>query len=245
MPIDLTLWNLFLHASGVVQSVMVLLFVVSIFSWTVILQRGFVLRNAHRKIGHFEDRFWSGIDLKTLYESLHIRRQALMGLERIFHGAFKEYLQLSSATSAPLTSITEGVNRTLRVHLSKEAEELENHLPFLATVGSVSPYVGLFGTVWGIMHAFLALGAESQATLALVAPGIAEALIATAMGLFAAIPAVVAYNRYTSHAEKIISAYENFSHELTNILHRQTHIARKATPTEKLFKKDGTPSLPS
>lgn len=231
MSTDLTLWSLLKEASGVVQAVMLVLFAASVVSWTIIIQRGLSLRAAYKKMIEFEDRFWAGADLKALFDALNIRRHTLRGLERIFHAAFKEYVQLSTAPNATLSSVMDGVNRTLRVTLSREAEALESHLPFLATVGSVSPYVGLFGTVWGIMNSFIALGAVQQATLALVAPGIAEALIATAMGLFAAIPAVIAYNRYTNRSEKIIVAYENFSHELTNILNRQTHQTRR---------KDGT-----
>jgi len=213
--------GLFLQASIVVQFIMLLLLTVSVVSWAYIFQRNSALSLANKELHDFEDKFWSGADLNTLYQELSAR-QHLTGLPLIFCTGFKEYVRLRKTSSAVSESIMDGTYRAMRVAMSREVDGLEARLPFLATVGSISPYVGLLGTVWGIMNSFIALGQVKQATLAMVAPGIAEALIATAIGLFAAIPAVVAYNRFSTKVEKLENAYGNFMEEFSAILNRQT-----------------------
>lgn len=221
MATELSIWYLFTQASFLVKGVMIILLLLSITSWTFIFQRWFVLKQARKHLAEFEERFWAGTELTTLFNALSVRRHVLNGLEHIFHSGFKEFSKLKSQPKVESVIAIENTARAMGVALVREAEKLELHLPFLATVGSISPYIGLFGTVWGIMHSFLALGEVKQATLAMVAPGIAEALIATAMGLFAAIPAVIAYNRYATLVEKVINQYENFKEEFTSILQRQ------------------------
>jgi biopolymer transport protein TolQ len=211
---------LFLEASIVVQFIMLLLLTVSVVSWAFIFQRNAVLKAATNEVKVFEDKFWSGADLNKLYQELSARAQ-LTGLSLIFCSGFKEYVRLRKTSGAVSEAIMDGTYRSMRVTMSREVDELEARLPFLATVGSISPYVGLLGTVWGIMNSFIALGQVKQATLAMVAPGIAEALIATAIGLFAAIPAVVAFNRFSNRVEKLENAYGNFMEEFSAILNRQ------------------------
>ncbi len=191
----------------------------------MIIKRSKVMQQAFSKAERFEDRFWSGIDLSQLFQEVQARKDNLTGSEKIFYAGFKEFARLHRSNDKVPDAVMEGASRAMRVSLSKQVEELETHLPFLATVGSISPYIGLFGTVWGIMHAFIALGAVKQATLAMVAPGIAEALVATAMGLFAAIPAVMAYNRLTAKVSKLEHNYMNFMEEFSSILHRQAFAA--------------------
>lgn len=220
MSSDLSFWGLFLQASPLVQLVMLLLLVTSIVSWAFIFQRGRILKNARLEMKKFEDKFWSGVDLNKLYQEL-AARQSLQGMATVFCAGFKEYVRLRKTPGTDADGIMQGTHRAMRVALSREVDQLESRLPFLATAGSISPYVGLFGTVWGIMNAFIALGEVQQATLAMVAPGIAEALIATAMGLFAAIPAVIAYNRFSHQVEKLENGYGNFMEEFASILHRQ------------------------
>jgi len=217
---ELSFFDLFLQASLLVQLVMLLLFVTSIVSWTFIFQRNKVLNAAKTEVRKFEDRFWSGTDLNRLYQELSARKE-IAGMANVFCSGFKEFVRLSKNSAGAPDAIMDGTHRAMRVALSREVDELENHLSFLATAGSISPYIGLFGTVWGIMTAFIALGEVQQATLQMVAPGIAEALIATAMGLFAAIPAVIAYNRFSHQVEKLESNYANFMEEFSSILHRQ------------------------
>jgi biopolymer transport protein TolQ len=183
-----------------------------------------VLKKARKAAENFEKRFWSGIDLAELYRSVDHNHGEITGMESIFHAGFREFARLKKHREIEPMAVVEGARRSMHVALSREMDELETHLSFLATVGSTSPYVGLFGTVWGIMNSFHALGNVKQATLALVAPGIAEALIATAMGLFAAIPAVVAYNRYSNDVERLNGRYEDFLDEFTTILQRQAHV---------------------
>ena len=219
----MSIWGFILDASVVVKIVMLLLLIASVFSWTIILQRWFFLKNAHAEIKNFEDRFWSGSDLSRLYQEVSRQTEDLHGLEHIFHAGFNEFLKLSNQSNAKSDWVLEGAQRAMRVALAREIARLEQHLSFLATVGSTSPYVGLFGTVWGIMTAFRDLGGAQQATLAMVAPGISEALIATAMGLFAAIPAVISYNRYASDVEVLVNQYDTFKEEFSSILHRQAH----------------------
>jgi len=192
----------------------------SIASWAIIFQRRNVLANAEKQSKEFEQRFWSGVDLGLLYSEITVKPSSF-GLEALFKDGFKEFARLKKNSVGGVQVYMDGTYRAMRVRLSKETESLENHLSFLATVGSISPYIGLFGTVWGIMNAFLALGQVQQATLSMVAPGIAEALIATAMGLFAAIPSVLAYNSFARRVEMLETNYINFIEEFSNLLHRE------------------------
>jgi biopolymer transport protein TolQ len=214
--------SLISHASLVVQAVMLLLLFASLVSWTMIFRKWFALKAAAKATNQFEDRFWSGIHLDQLYSELGRKDREAYGVENIFLGGYREFRRLTKQAHLPGPEVVEGVQRAMRVALSEEIDYLETHLPFLATVGSTSPYVGLFGTVWGIMHSFQALGSMQQATIAQVAPGISEALVATAMGLFAAIPAVIAYNRYASSVERMVTRYEIFMGEFTSVVHRQS-----------------------
>ena len=195
----------------------------SFISWTMIFDRLRVLKRARRAADGFEDRFWSGGDMAELYRQVEREGDQASGMASIFHAGFQEFARLKKNSDIEPMAVVEGARRSMHVALSREMNSLETHLSFLATVGSTSPYVGLFGTVWGIMNSFHALGNVKQATLSLVAPGIAEALIATAMGLFAAIPAVVAYNRFSNDVERLNSRYEDFLDEFTTILQRQAH----------------------
>jgi biopolymer transport protein TolQ len=199
---------------------MLSLLATSVASWAFIFQRTKVLSNSQTEMKKFEDKFWSGVDLNRFYQEL-AARQSLEGMASMFCSGFKEFVRSRKNASTPADAIMEGTSRAMRVSLSREIDRLESRLPFLATTGSISPYIGLFGTVWGIMNSFIALGGQQQATLAMVAPGIAEALIATAMGLFAAIPAVIAYNRFSHQVEKLENSYGNFMEEFSSILHRQ------------------------
>jgi biopolymer transport protein TolQ len=219
----MSFFHLISGASVVVQLVMLLLLVVSVVSWTMIFRRRTALGDASRAANAFENQFWSGGDLATLYRKLSARDEEPIGMAGIFQAGFSEYARLRNQPGVDSRSVVEGAQRAMRVVLSRKTEELETHLSFLATVGSTSPYVGLFGTVWGIMNSFRGLGNAQQATLSMVAPGIAEALIATAMGLFAAIPAVIAYNRYSNTVERLINRYDNFLEEFSTILQRQVH----------------------
>nr|WP_283104922.1 protein TolQ [Shewanella marisflavi] len=219
---------MFLQASLLVKFVMLTLLALSVMSWAVIIQRRRLLTSARQRSLKFEDKFWSGVDLNKLYKELSARQESNTGLEAMFYAGFKEYARLSTLNGKVPEAVMDGSYRAMRVSLSRELEKLETHLPLLATIGSTSPYIGLFGTVWGIMNSFIALGAVENATLAMVAPGIAEALIATAMGLFAAIPAVIAYNRFSTQVEKIEMSYANFMEEFSSILHRQAYSEKEA-----------------
>lgn len=199
---------------------MIILLGFSVVCWAMIFQRQKVLKNAQIKLQNFEDKFWNGADLNKLYSEVSAR-QNISGIENLFTAGFKEFARLRKTQSQSPSMIVDGTHRAMRVALSREVDSLETHLPFMATVGSISPYIGLFGTVWGIMNSFIALGAVQQATLAMVAPGIAEALVATAMGLFAAIPAVMAFNRFSHKVEKLENSYANFMEEFSSILQRQ------------------------
>jgi biopolymer transport protein TolQ len=226
----LSVYELIANASLLVQGVMGLLVIASVVSWMMILQRWSLLRRAKQEIDSFEDHFWSGIDLRSLYQELSEEEQ-LNGIEGIYVAGFREYTRLSEQPGVDADAIMQGVQRAMRVALMREEARLETHLPFLATVGSTSPYIGLFGTVWGIMNSFRSLANMTQATLASVAPGISEALIATAMGLFAAIPAVIGYNRFSANVDVLMKRYEGFCDEVTAILHRAAH-ARPNTGNE-------------
>jgi biopolymer transport protein TolQ len=217
---DLSLVTLIAEASLLVKLVMLILLLVSVYSWTIIFKKRSELRQATRDADLFEDKFWSGNELNRLYEDISSRPHVSRGMEGIFEVGFKEFVRLKKSDPAS-TAVLDGAQRVMRISLAREIDHLEDTLPFLATAGSTSPYIGLFGTVWGIMNSFRALGEVQQATLAMVAPGISEALIATAMGLFAAIPAVIAYNRYSHKAERLINRYDNFLEEFSSILHRQ------------------------
>jgi biopolymer transport protein TolQ len=195
----------------------------SVVSWVMIFQRYQYQRRATEAFTSFEAQFWSGIDLNQLYRQSNTSPEMAEGVENIFRAGFKEFTRLSKQVGADSDAVMEASQRAMRVALAKEEEKLEEHLPFLASVASVSPYIGLFGTVWGIMNSFLGLSNVHQTTLATVAPGIAEALIATAMGLFAAIPAVLAYNKFSARAESLLNHYQTFAEEFSAILHRQVH----------------------
>ena len=223
MSADLSLFALVLNASLVVQLVMALLGLASVVAWTMIFRKRFVLARATRAANTFEDRFWSGVDLVEVFNRIDLRRTGAAGMERIFHAGFKEFARLRGQKAAEARDVLSGTERAMRIALGREVEYLEVNLSFLATVGSTSPYIGLFGTVWGIMNSFRALGNVQQATIAMVAPGIAEALIATAMGLFAAIPAVIAYNSFAHDVERLHNRYDAFVDEFSTILQRQAH----------------------
>jgi biopolymer transport protein TolQ len=219
---SLSVIHLITQASFLVQAVMLILFLASVVSWVMIFQRYIYQRKASAAFGFFEKQFWSGIDLNQLYRQGNGRTDG-EGIENIFRAGFKEFTRLRQQAGADPDAVMEGCQRAMRVALAREEEKLEENLPFLASVASVSPYIGLFGTVWGIMNSFLGLSNVHQTTLATVAPGIAEALIATAMGLFAAIPAVLAYNKFAARAEALLSNYQTFAEEFSAILHRQVH----------------------
>ena len=223
---SLSILSLVLNASALVQAVMALLFLASVISWVMIVQRGLYLRTAAGNFTQFEKTFWSGIDLNHLFLEIsekHEKGAYRTGIENIFFAGFGEFNRLARVQKPDPDAIIENTDRAMRIALSREEENLRTHLTFLASVASVSPYIGLFGTVWGIMNSFRGLAMVQQATLATVAPGISEALIATAMGLFAAIPAVIAYNRYSALADRIFGSYETFADEFSSILYRQFH----------------------
>ncbi|MBT8138427.1 MAG: protein TolQ [Gammaproteobacteria bacterium] len=230
MTEQLSIWQLILEATLLVQCVMGVLLLASLVSWVMIFQRAGVYRRARRELVRFEDEFWSGVDLSQLYRAGNERaeRGAVTGVEAIFRAGYKEFSRLRQQGGIESDALMAGSERAMRVALAREEEELGKHLPFLANVGSASPYIGLLGTVWGVMNSFRGLANVKQATLASVAPGISEALIATAMGLFAAIPAVIAYNRFSARVDMLLSRYETFAEEFSSILHRQIHAARRA-----------------
>lgn len=220
---DMSLWHLISHASFIVQLVMLALIAASVASWAIIFQRHTLYKTATTQADAFDEQFWSGMDLSVLFNQLD-KNETLSGQESIFHAGFKEFMRLREKKMDG-DALMQGVTRSMRIALTQEQSRLETHLNFLASVGSTSPYVGLFGTVWGIMTSFIGLAKVQQATLAVVAPGIAEALIATAMGLFAAIPAVLAYNRFSATSDALLTRYETFADEFIGILHREAHSA--------------------
>ena len=220
---DLSFISLILNASVLAQAVIALLLLLSLFSWTVIFRKWFAIFRARGQTERFERDFWSGGDLQTLYQAAASNRHSTGALERIFEAGMREFLKAKEKRITDPGLILDGARRAMRASFQREMDVLEANLAFLASVGSVSPYIGLFGTVWGIMNAFRGLANVQQATLANVAPGIAEALIATAIGLFAAIPAVVAYNRYTHDIDRLAIRFETFVEEFSNILQRQAH----------------------
>jgi biopolymer transport protein TolQ len=214
--------DLVLKASHLVQLVMLLLLGASVAAWIIIFRKWATVKAARRDADAFERRFWSGSDLGEIYRQVAAQNGG-GGMEGVFEAGFKEFARLRKQNGVAPAAVLEGAQRAMRVALAREEDRLETNLSFLATVGSTSPYVGLFGTVWGIMNAFMALGNVEQATLSLVAPGIAEALIATAMGLFAAIPAVIAYNRFANDVERLANRYDTFTEEFASILQRYAH----------------------
>ena len=220
---DLSMLTLIWNASVIVQLVMALLLGVSFMSWYFIFRKWFDIRKARAKTEQFERDFWAGQDLNALYQSAVNHRHSTGSLERIFEAGFREFAKLRTQKAADPAVMVDGARRAMRATYQRELDNLEAHLAFLASVASVSPYVGLLGTVWGIMHSFRGLANMQQATLAAVAPGIAEALVATAIGLFAAIPAVVAYNRFAHDVDRISVRFESFMEEFSNILQRSAH----------------------
>ena len=230
---DLTIVSMIMNASIVVKAVMAVLVGASMLSWTYIFMKLFAIRRARRQAEEFEREFWGGTDLVGMYQRASSGRYAATGMERIFEAGFKEFLKLKGRAGSDMSALIDGTRRAMKANYQREMDSLESHLSFLATVGSVSPYIGLFGTVWGIMNAFRGLSNVAQATLAQVAPGIAEALVATAMGLFAAIPAVIAYNRFSHDIDRLATRYESFMEELQNILQRQAHLPDAADTVVK------------
>ena len=220
---QLSILELMLDATLVVQVVMGILLLGSLISGVMIFQRGFILSGIQRDSVNFENEFWSGKDLRKIYLEVDAQSEDPIGMEHIFTAGFKEFSRLRKQEKADPDRIMQNVQRAMRVALSREEERLEKNLSFLATVGSTSPYIGLFGTVWGIMNSFRSLATVEHATLSIVAPGISEALIATAMGLFAAIPAVMAYNRFSSQVEIVMNRFDNFTDEFSGILNRAIH----------------------
>ncbi|QOC23075.1 protein TolQ [Wenzhouxiangella sp. AB-CW3] len=218
---ELQVWDLIMEAGLLVQGVMALLLLASVASWMVIFQKRQMLARAESRARKFEESFWSGADLIKLYDKVAGDRAGREGIEGIFESGFREFTRLREEKRLGADALTTGAQRAMRVTLTREMDRLEHRLSFLATVGSVSPYVGLFGTVWGIMNSFRGLAGAHQATIAMVAPGISEALIATAMGLFAAIPAVIAFNKFSNQVERLEVRYDNFKEEFATILHRQ------------------------
>ena len=214
--------ELIINASVMVQLVIFLLLLASIISWMVIFERWIFLNRSKQELIHFEDLFWSDAGLEAVFQQGEEENHVVIGAESIFRSGYQEYKNVKGQDLEPET-ILEGAERAMRISLSREQSSLEKHLPFLATVASASPYVGLFGTVWGIMNSFRGLAETNQATLSTVAPGISEALIATAVGLFAAIPALIAYNRYTTLVETLVSNFEDFMDEFSIVLHRDVY----------------------
>lgn len=213
----------FMQAGLVVKSVMLILLAASLFSWTLILQRAWYFNRKQREMGQFNRRFWDSSDLSKLYADIDSNSDDRQGMASIFHAGFKEYLRTRKQGAVVL----EPIQRVMQISHAKESMELCQHLPFFASVGSIAPYIGLFGTVWGIMTSFQALGQATQATIAMVAPGISEALVATALGLFTAIPAVIAYNRYSTRANTLLEEYDLFQEELVALIEQQTSVAAR------------------
>jgi biopolymer transport protein TolQ len=221
---DLNLFQLVLGASLPVKIVLAILVGFSVASWFIIFRKMTMLDRAMRGANEFEERFWSGADLAAVFRDVSAKGDMVNGIESIFESGFREFARLRQRKQMDARTMLEGAQRAMRVALSREVDRLEQNLEFLANVGSISPYVGLFGTVWGIMIAFTGLANVKEATIAMVAPGISEALIATAMGLFAAIPAVWAYNRFSTKLERIHVRFDTFLEEFSSILQRQAHV---------------------
>ncbi len=228
----LSIWGLIWGASWVVKLVIFTLLSLSILSWVIIVQKWLILGDASKEVFNFEKRFWSGMDLSQLFRDGTNKQKSnttIIGIENLFRSGFKEFTRLRQQPGIDSDAVMEGTQRAMRVALSREENVLEKHLHILATIASVSVYIGLFGTVWGIVEELMGLGNQSQASLAVVAPGLAEALIPTAMGLLTAIPASWAYNRYAASVDAITHSYFTFTDEFTSILHRQAHSKRAST----------------
>ena len=227
MEADMSLFSLVTRASILVQVVMLILLSASVLSWIVIVLKYKVLKLARAEAIRFEDQFWSGINLSDLYQQVKRKNTERRGIAKIFEAGFSEFVRTHKNKTNPEMMLA-GVQRSMKVAVAREEDHLNSHLALLATIGSISPYIGLFGTVWGIMRSFIALGAVEHASLAMVAPGIAEALIATAMGLFAAIPAVIAYNRYADKVVRLEIRYDGFTEEFSSILQRHARARTRA-----------------
>jgi len=228
VSVDLSILELVADASLVVKAVIAILLLASLASWTLIVIKWAVLGKANRSANNFEELFWSGTDLEQLYEGI-ARDAKSNGLKKVFASGFKEYLRQSKNRGRDYFAQMDMITRSMRVSMTREVDKLERSLSFLATVGSTSPYIGLFGTVWGIMNSFRALGDSQLNTLSAVAPGIAEALVATAIGLFAAIPAVIAYNSFSDDVERLITRFDNFVEEFTTLLQRHSEKTNTST----------------
>lgn len=230
MGVDHSLVGYFLNASPVVKLVMLILLIASVLSWTLIFHRGSYIKQTRKQMREFQDKYWEGGDLNHIYAAFNHRKskREFTGLAALFNAGFREVLRYKKQGSG-IAATMEGAERAIAIAEAKELDKLDNHLSVLATIGSISPYIGLFGTVWGIMMSFQALSAVQQATMPMVAPGISEALVATAMGLFAAIPALIAYNRFTSSINRIANQYATFREEFLAIIARQlqANIAEK------------------
>ena len=220
MTADTSFWSFIINAGFIVKCVILILFFASVASWTVIIERIRFYKKQWEQTKLFEQRFWSGGSLNELYQTTQ-REAPAIGVEKIFSSGFTAFTQFQHTGKHSADDIISGAQRAMQIAESKSIDELDRPLSLLSNIGSISPFIGLFGTVWGIMTAFQALGTVQQASIAMVAPGISEALITTAIGLFAAIPAAIAYNRFTSQVSKLQNHYEIFSAELTNILHKQ------------------------
>ncbi len=220
---DMSIVSLVANADPIVKIIMFILLLTSVYSWSIIIQRVMVLRDAKAHLNSFQSEFWAGLDMSKLYASLNENVAVLSGISHLFHSGFKEFVRLRQKSTIRGDALMDGVERSMRISMTKETEKLEKQLTMLGTIGAVAPYIGLLGTVWGIMASFTVLGGVQQATLTMVAPHIAEALIATALGLFVAIPAVVAYNRLTRQVDGLLSEYENFHDEFCGILHREAY----------------------
>ncbi|HEV2614467.1 MAG TPA: protein TolQ [Gammaproteobacteria bacterium] len=229
MNFDTSFISYFMDSGLIIKAVVLLLVSASIMSWTFIFQRLYSLKNARTQIREFEDLFWSGADLNKIYSDL-AKHDDLEGMEYIFVSGFKEFTRLRKQPGIQPAIVMEGAQRAMRIARSQETEKLEKHLSFLATVGTTSTYVGLFGTVLGIIDALHTLGSATQASIATVAPGMSEALVTTAMGLFAAIPAVIFYNRLSSEVDRVLNQYDIFQEEFSGILYRQTHTTTSRVP---------------
>ncbi len=222
-----SIWSFIAHADIIVKIVISILLLASLFSWAIILQRHQLFKHATQQIKKFEQFFWSGTNLSALDSQMSEKAEPQSGMALIFRAGYGEYRRLNKNSAIQPEAVLTGTQRAMRIAEAQEQDKLQHHLGFLATVGSTSPFIGLLGTVWGVMSAFRALGAVQQATISMVAPGISEALIATAIGLLAAIPAVIGYNRLSTQSERLMQRYENFSDQLTNIIHRQLHQTEK------------------
>jgi biopolymer transport protein TolQ len=227
---SINIFDLVIHASWPVKLVLLILLIFSVTSWVIIFRKKAMLDAATRDADGFEERFWSGVDLAALFREVSNRAGEAGGLAAVFESGFREFVRQRQRGGEDRRAVLESSERAMRVAGTREVEKLERNLEYLANVGSISTYVGLFGTVWGIMIAFQGLGSLKQATIATVAPGISEALVATAMGLFAAIPAVWAYNRYSTRLERITLRYETFQEEFSSVLHRQMQSDAPAAP---------------